>query len=194
MKKVNQEKIGKFIADLRKNKNLTQEQLAEQLNIGREAVSKWERGKTLPDYNVLKDLSNFFNISVDEILAGEKHPTESIALELYKERVKLKRKISYTVIVCFLLVILFLGYYFFNQFKSVNIYIISGENNNFELSNSLLVKTNENIYFNLNINSKLDYTIDNMELYSLLNGEKQFITESNDNNLFFIDYNGYNEY
>lgn len=53
---MNQEKIGKFIAEKRKENKLTQEQLAEQLNISKNAVSKWERGINLPDVSIMQEL------------------------------------------------------------------------------------------------------------------------------------------
>ncbi len=69
---MNQEKIGKFIASLRKEKNLTQEQLATKLNISKNAVSKWERGICLMDMSLLKPLSEILDVSINEILNGEK--------------------------------------------------------------------------------------------------------------------------
>ena len=53
---MNQEKIGKFIADNRKKQKLTQEQLAEKLHVSKNAVSKWERGLNLPDVSLMEDL------------------------------------------------------------------------------------------------------------------------------------------
>lgn len=69
---MDQEKIGKFIAELRKQKKLTQEQLAEKLGITKNAVSKWERGLGLMDLSLLKPLSKILGVSVTEILNGEK--------------------------------------------------------------------------------------------------------------------------
>lgn len=68
---MNQEKIGKFIAECRKKKKLTQEQLAEKLNISDRAISKWERGLNLPDSSLMIELSNILDISVNELLSGE---------------------------------------------------------------------------------------------------------------------------
>lgn len=75
---MNQEKIGKFIAELRKQKKITQEQLAEKLGITKNAVSKWERGLGLMDLSLLKPLSEILNVSVTEILNGEKFDKEQI--------------------------------------------------------------------------------------------------------------------
>ena len=65
-------KIGKFIAELRKEKKLTQMELAEKLNITDRAVSKWECGKSLPDSSVMTELCEILGISVNELLTGEK--------------------------------------------------------------------------------------------------------------------------
>lgn len=68
---MNQEKIGKYISELRKSKGLTQVELADMLGVTFQAVSKWERGKNTPDIAVLKDISRIFNVDIDDILNGE---------------------------------------------------------------------------------------------------------------------------
>lgn len=69
---MDQIKIGKFIAECRKNKNLTQVQLANKLNITDRAISKWETGKSMPDSLIMLDLCNELGISVNELLSGER--------------------------------------------------------------------------------------------------------------------------
>ena len=85
-------KIGKFIADCRKDKKLTQEQLAEKLYITDRAVSKWERGLSLPDADKMIDLCNILGISVNELLNGEvidmkdyNKKTEELLLDIAKK-------------------------------------------------------------------------------------------------------------
>jgi len=68
---MNQEKIGKFISLKRKEKGMTQEEMAEKLGISKNAVSKWERGLCLMDMSLLKPLSEILDVSINEILAGE---------------------------------------------------------------------------------------------------------------------------
>ncbi|MGF7144829.1 transcriptional regulator with XRE-family HTH domain [Anaerotaenia torta] len=68
---MDQVKIGKFIAQKRKEKNITQEQLAEHLGITNKAVSKWECGRGLPDAALMKPLSEILGITVSELLNGE---------------------------------------------------------------------------------------------------------------------------
>lgn len=69
---LNQEKIGKFIAERRKNQNMTQRQLAESLGVSDKAVSKWETGKSMPDNSLLMELCASLEINVNELLSGEK--------------------------------------------------------------------------------------------------------------------------
>jgi len=64
-------KIGKLIADLRRKQGLTQEQLGEKVGVGFRSVSKWECGKTLPDIGIVNELSKILGISSDELLSGE---------------------------------------------------------------------------------------------------------------------------
>ena len=78
---MNQVKIGKFIAQCRKNKNMTQAELAEKLNITDRAISKWETGKGMPDSSIMLELCNELDITVNELLSGE-----VIKMENYNQR------------------------------------------------------------------------------------------------------------
>ena len=74
---MDQLKIARFIAECRKEKNLTQLQLAEMLNITDKAISKWERGLSLPDASIMLALCDILGISVNELLSGEKISMEN---------------------------------------------------------------------------------------------------------------------
>ncbi len=89
---MNQIKIGKFIAECRKQKSLTQMQLSEKLGITDKAVSKWERGIAMPDSSIMLKLCNILGISVNELLNGEKinmennnEKNEQLLLDMAKE-------------------------------------------------------------------------------------------------------------
>ena len=69
---MNQEKIGNFLKQLRKEKNLTQEQLAEQFNVSRRTVSRWETGNNMPDLGLLIEMSDYYEVSLRELLDGER--------------------------------------------------------------------------------------------------------------------------
>lgn len=70
---------GDFIANLRKEKNLTQKQLAQKLNVSDKAVSRWETGKGYPDVSSLVSLSVYFGVSVNELLAGKRANGKKLA-------------------------------------------------------------------------------------------------------------------
>ena len=79
---MDQGKIGRFIADCRKQKGLTQAQLAEQLHITDRAVSKWETGKSLPDSSIMLTLCDVLEISVNDLLSGERVNAEQYNKEM----------------------------------------------------------------------------------------------------------------
>ena len=90
---MDQIKIGRFIAQRRKEKNLTQLQLAERLNITDRAVSKWENGRSLPDASVMLELCRELGISVNELLTGEvlvmenyNENSEKLLLDMVKQK------------------------------------------------------------------------------------------------------------
>ncbi len=74
---MDQEKIGKFIKDLRIKNNLTQKEFADKYNVTYQAVSKWENGKNMPDLSLLKDICKDFDVSLDDLFNGEKSVKKS---------------------------------------------------------------------------------------------------------------------
>ena len=89
---MDQLKIGRFIAECRKGEGLTQVQLAEKLGITDKAISKWERGIAMPDTSIMLELCSILNISVNELLSGEKismenknEKNEQLMLDMAKE-------------------------------------------------------------------------------------------------------------
>ena len=69
---MDQIKIGIFLKELRKEKKLTQEQLAEKLNVSGRTVSRWETGSNMPDIGMLVEMADFFDVSIPEIVSGER--------------------------------------------------------------------------------------------------------------------------
>ena len=101
---MNQEKIGKFIANLRKEKNMTQQELAKKLGITDRAISKWENGRGLPDYSLLQDLCDTLSISINELFSGEKISKEDYKTKAEENMSKLindnyseKKKINWII-------------------------------------------------------------------------------------------------
>ena len=97
---MDQLKIGKFIAECRKQKNLTQMQLAQKLGITDKAISKWERSIAMPDTSIMLELCDILGISVNELLSGEKismennnQKNEQLLLDMAKELEKKNKTI-----------------------------------------------------------------------------------------------------
>lgn len=131
---MDQVKIGKFIAEMRKSVGLTQDELGERLFIKGQSVSKWERGLNLPDTSILLELSEILNVSVTEILKGERidnknkdnNKPKTLSPELVKyvkkkqDKRLFRRVIILGVALTFIIIILFL--YSVNNYNKFNIY------------------------------------------------------------------------
>ena len=98
---MDQLKVGKFIAECRKEKKLTQVQLAEKLCITDKAISKWERGIAMPDSSIMIELCENLDISVNELLTGERikeeddrEKTEELLLEMTRKEEVAREKLG----------------------------------------------------------------------------------------------------
>ena len=110
---MNQEKIGKFIVECRKEQNYTQAVLAEKLGITDRTISKWENGKSMPDASIMLELCDLLKISVNELLTGEhiamenyKEKAEENLLELQEKKVKAQKSLFRTELVFIAIAIL----------------------------------------------------------------------------------------
>ncbi len=98
---------GKFICELRKENNLTQKELSEKLNVSDKAVSRWETGKGFPDVNSLLALSEFFRVSVNELLAGKRIEEDKLTeiaeknvINAIETKEKVVKKKKFQMIIC----------------------------------------------------------------------------------------------
>lgn len=89
---MDQIKIGKFIAERRKNLELTQMQLAEKMNVSDRAVSKWETGKSMPDSSIMLELCGVLGISVNDLLCGEVVTMEHYNKEMENKLIEMVRE------------------------------------------------------------------------------------------------------
>ena len=116
---MDQVKIGKFISECRKECGMTQIQLAEKLGITDRAVSKWENGRSLPDSAIMLELCGLLNISVNELLNGEKimedfeKKSEQMLLEMAKQKEESDRKmLALEIVIGVMSAIILLGFSF----------------------------------------------------------------------------------
>ena len=162
-------KFGEFIRSLRKEKGFNQEQLADELHVHRTTVVKWEQGKSLPLNDTLVLLSEYFNVSVDELLAGERLSSEAsveeknkVVLSLLTSRRKSIRTIRYILILSFILIISFFTYYFFTTYNTIHVYLIHGEGEKYKTRDSLLIVSNDKVYLRI---GKIESTNGDKNLY-----------------------------
>ena len=134
---MDQKKVGLFLKTLRKEKNLTQEVLAETLNVSSRTVSRWETGSNMPDISLLVELSEFYQVSIPEIINGERksekmdQETKDTAIkmaEYSKNEVSTeKRKIISTILMIFGIFIIISAFAIFpNESSWGSIYSIIG--------------------------------------------------------------------
>lgn len=130
------ENIGKIISEARKNKKITQLELAKLINVSDKAISNWETEKNIPDIDTIKKLEKILNI---ELLEQKKTKKDII-----------KKRIAIVLGVLIILLLIFTSIYFINNFNKVKIYEITLDSENFKINNSNLIITNNQIVLNLN--------------------------------------------
>lgn len=167
---MDQNKIGKFIAESRKAKNLTQEQLAEILGLNNRTISRWENGKTMPDISIFKPLCKTLDISVEELINGEKTNKKDITKSYEKAIIstinsnettkkKMNKLVKILLLIIFIILVLciFIITYYQNKYPKIDIYnlspIFSDEN-----------KLNEELTLDKGIYKIYFYGIDSLQL------------------------------
>lgn len=149
---MNQERIGKFISQRRKNLKLKQKDLADKLHISEKTISKWECGKGLPEVSLMQPLCKELNISVNELLNGESDNKEEKAIVEYVkyEKKKSNQKVAIITVLAILLITFILStvIYFFNSYNKIAVYSLTGTGKHFAVEETIL--TTSNMYNILN--------------------------------------------
>lgn len=201
------QKIGDFIMKLRKKNKLTQSGLASLVFVARETVGKWERGINPPDAHSLVLLAELFNVSVNEILAGEyindsnKEKIHTLALNIISNNTKnQKKKRRHLAIIVAIIIMAFLFTYFIYNFNSMRVYIVTGENEEYCLSRSLIVISKQKSYIQIgsiinkekkkNIASEKDYKV---SVYYEDNNEDKLIFSSMGSEPLYTNLNNQEE-
>lgn len=204
--RANNEEIGKYIKELRKSHNLTQEELAKKINISRTGLSDIECGKMSVSYDRAIAIAKLFDESVFNIFNGGKIDVKNVDAvnktvnEITNSAVKSTRSkyINFiTLLILFFIICIFgiLAYYFFNSYNSVKVYKVQGESENFKTNIGLLMVSKENIYFSLSVNENRDIKINTLTLNKISDDKEELIVKvSNSNSLYLVDFYGYDEY
>ena len=194
---MDQDKIGKFIKQLRIEKELSQYQLADMVPISRQAVSKWERGESIPDSSTLIRLSDIFNVTINELLAGKhlkdnsikqlENTTLSILDDSNNKSKRIKRNFRISVIIITTLLLSFLSYYFINSYNSTKVYTITGNGENFKIRDGIYLTTKGKNYIRLgNVKYNEDLNITNIKMYYKDKNKEIIIMENKDIEQFVI--------
>ena len=147
-------KFSKFIKELRLERGLSQEQLAEKLFVHRTTVNKWENEDIIPLNDKLISIANFFDVSIDELLNGKRNernidttPTNNTLVTLIKSKSRSKKVIIFLVSGLLIVLVTFLLYYFVSTYNSVKVYRLYGENDSVRTRDGLVVMNKEKVYF-----------------------------------------------
>ena len=153
-------KIGNFITECRKEKNLTQEELAEKLGVSSKSISRWENGTTRPDYSKLKELCKELDINVNEFLSGERIEERNYMKKAEENFINLKKNVDKTLkilkFIRLISIIIIIGA------LAVNVYFNVTNVKSFDKATTILV-TNILLYINIfcgSIATILAYKID----------------------------------
>lgn len=187
---IDNEKIGKFIIKLRKEKKMTQNELANLIFVDRTTISKWEHGENTIKVDVLHKLAAIFNVTINELMIGERQNKNNIeqinnaTLNIIKTNEKMRKKFKLAISLIIILIILLIGsfftYYFFNNYNSIVVYKIYGEDEHFSTSNGLMIVTKDKFYIQLgNIQSLNDENIKKIRLYYIKEGNEFLFYERN---------------
>lgn len=198
---MDRKKFGLFITELRKNENMTQEEVGEKLFIDRTTVSKWERGDYIPNPEMLLSLSHLFNVSVNELLLGEKMTSENkeevnnITVEVLKDsRKKIKKALFGSVSIIGILLFIFFCYYFINTYNSIKVYKISGEHDSLYMEDGMMIISREKSYIKLGkINFYDESKPNNFRLYYEKNNKQYNIYTTSIEDQLIINLFDYNE-
>lgn len=182
-------KLGKFIENLRKEKGLTQQDLADILSVSNQAVSKWEGGRNLPDIAIQRVICDTFNITMEELHAGER----DIKKRNKTKKIRKENKIFSIALMCIVPVMVFFVVFFIINFRALKIYYSNSQITNEENSiraNLLIFKLPRKLIIFINNIYPYNYEVKDSDLLDLklYSGNKKLLNSSMiKNDIFEID-------
>lgn len=175
--------VGNFLVELRNEKKLTQEQLAEKMNVGGKTISKWECGNSMPDLETLVELAEFYDVSLYELIQGKRVRNIFITKKSFQKVIN-KNSLTKIVIIKIISAIILLAtiifmtistIYAFNNYNQFATYEMSGGNDGLYID-GIVVKNRENYYFSI---SKIDST----------NKENEFLKDQTKELKYYVSIN-----
>ena len=215
---MNQEKIGQLIRTVRKEKGFTQEEMAERLNVSQKSVSRWENGYNLPDVSLWNELCDLLEISLTELIEGERllpdqriEKAEKKIVEVVMENdMLIKRRVAAVIVSLLLAVVLFAGRRLLLEAKSnkmTDLFTQISFNNSRNEVHNIIPDDYLGVYHNYDVytlsnSSRIVVVYDDDKVYmiyreSKLNGKKEVLLSpflgiySNDNMTVYIESDNY---
>lgn len=188
---MNVENIGEFLKKLRKEKNLTQDELAVKMHVDRSKINRLENGKRNPSIYDLLFYSEIFQISLDELIACERKNNQNkkkieknFIKYLQKENVRFKKikiiffLLSFTFFLAFFLMI---SVYFFQNYNTIKIYTFEGNSSTYQIKNGLFVLSKKKMYFQI---GNIEPETQEIALISKINNQEKEIRWNSYQRLF----------
>jgi transcriptional regulator with XRE-family HTH domain len=190
-------KIGNYITKLRKENNLTQEQLAERIGVSSKTVSKWENGINIPDTYYFYELSKLFDVTIQDLINGEKiyNALDNNSMFLksitFYNNIFKKKATRFTVGTILIVLLLFSILYTFNNYNQNKIYDLSSANKDYTLNGYIISNPKESIVFINNFN----YLGENVgtEFEPVFNNYKIEVFDENNKSDIYNDEDSLNE-
>lgn len=198
-------KFGNYLGELRKDKNITQKDLATLLNVSDKAISRWERGHSKPDLEMIYQISKFYNVPFNKLImvrVASEHKEDKIVSSIINELSKIgtrKAKIIKTSLLISIALVLFLiaAIIFTNSYNRFKVYKVYGENEYINKITGMYVETrlrDELVIGEIDFKNDNDINLDNVEvdIYFVKN-KKEYILQSYGriNNIYLTDDQAY---
>lgn len=148
---MNTEKVGKYISKLRKEKGLTQEELAERIGVNSKTISKWETGINVPDTVLLFELSKELGVSIQELLnCGETNSFNDSKILVegisFYNKIFKKKAIKICSVIIFAVLFIFAALFTFNNYNKNHVYDIQSKNSDYSVDGYLIFNPKESLF------------------------------------------------
>lgn len=186
-------KFANTIYSIRRDRNLTQKDLADLIGVSDRTISKWENGTTVPDLCQIRNICKKLEISPSLLIKSEKKFKDNMSFI----KMKLGKALNYLIhnifLIGFIIAFILLLIYFINNFNSVKIYDLKYQSDKVSFENDYFLKTkvtNILVINDIRINKiKYEPTEINLELYTYVNGDKKILYKADNLNSIFIEEN-----
>lgn len=166
--------VGKLIAQARKKKKFTQQDLARLLNVSDKTVSAWETGKNYPDLGVIKNISKYLDIDLISILADKKNNTLK----------KILKVLFVVLVIIFVFFFLYFGIYYINNYKKTIVYEVNFESDKYILESGLIIDSPNNTIISLG--EIINVPIDEFDV-TLYGDGREIVSKYNYDFIYYVD-------